>query len=397
MTGFHSRRAGLFASRLADSNGRQPAQPVEMLESRRLLTASVATVSVADAYGLPGIISFAGQAVFPVSLSTTSPAVTTFNYSVMPGTAPSTDFHAIGSSVTIPAGSTQATIPVDILENLSGGDETFTLTLSSLSSNAVFSNGSSTLTATGTILVTSATSSTNLSAAFTSLNAGDSDTFTATVVSNNGTPTGTVTFNTGTITLGTIALSGDSAVLTTSLNTSGEQAVTATYNGNSYTNFSTSSAVDVAVVGPTTTTLAVSSASVAFGGTETLTTSISPAVSGAAVTGTVTFSVDGTAVGTAAVAGNSASLAINLNTTASQSITTIYSGDTLNDASISNPIIVVVAAPSTLVPTIIKSVVPTTGIAGQPFKGSILLSLNNSDQIAPQRQRDGEALCNHRR
>ena len=109
------------------------------------------TVAIGNASGVVGT----GAAIeFPVTLSSASASATTFNYTLTPGTAPSSDFQATNTSITIPAGSTQASIPVNILGDTSNTAESFSITLSSLSGNAVFGDGASTESATGTIEVT---------------------------------------------------------------------------------------------------------------------------------------------------------------------------------------------------------------------------------------------------
>jgi len=78
---------------------------------------------------------------------------------------------------------------------------------------------------------------------------GDLVTFTATVTpfGGPGTPTGTVTFSNGSIPMGTVPLSSGSASLSTSTMPVGTHSITATYNGDSYYQTSTSNAVSLTV------------------------------------------------------------------------------------------------------------------------------------------------------
>jgi Bacterial Ig-like domain (group 3)/FG-GAP-like repeat len=71
--------------------------------------------------------------------------------------------------------------------------------------------------------------------------AGQSLTLTASVTSAGPTPTGNVTFTSGSTTLGTVALSGGSANFTTSFNAAGTQAITASYQGDTNTQASSTS------------------------------------------------------------------------------------------------------------------------------------------------------------
>ena len=83
--------------------------------------------------------------------------------------------------------------------------------------------------------------STSLASDLNPSTAGDTVTFTATVVpSEAGTPTGTVTFRDGGNVLGSDALSAGQATLSTSMLTAGSHAMTATYEGDTHFTGSTS-------------------------------------------------------------------------------------------------------------------------------------------------------------
>ncbi len=106
------------------------------------------SVSVADVSKTEGN-SGTSNMVFTVSLSVAQALPVTFNYTTADGTATSaSDYVAASGTATIPAGSTSVTIPVVINGDTSiESNETLSLTLSNISSNAVISRA----TATGTI------------------------------------------------------------------------------------------------------------------------------------------------------------------------------------------------------------------------------------------------------
>ncbi|MDB5290889.1 MAG: peptidyl-prolyl cis-trans isomerase cyclophilin type [Phycisphaerales bacterium] len=196
-------------------------------------------------------ISSGNQMLFPVTLSAASSSPITFNYALTPGTAPSGDFQATGNSVTIPAGATQASIPVTLVGDQSGGPETFTITLSNLSSNAVFANAASTEAATGTIALAFAPTMTDLTVSSPSAAFGGADTLVATV--NHAiapTPTGTVSFFADGNPIGTAPLVGNTATLTPAFSTAGDEFITAVYSGDGQYAASTSPGVSVTVAAP---------------------------------------------------------------------------------------------------------------------------------------------------
>jgi hypothetical protein len=150
-------------------------------------------------------------------------------------------------------------------------------------------------------------------------------------------PTGGVTFlldgvsqGTGTVT----ATSPSTASFTIPVIAAGTHALTATYSGD--TNYATSTSASVSITaaqGATVITVKATPPILAAGTAETLTATVAPAASlnGIAytITGTVNFYDNGTTLlGTAAVAGNVATLAgVSLANNISHSITAVYSGD----------------------------------------------------------------------
>jgi cyclophilin family peptidyl-prolyl cis-trans isomerase len=227
----------------------------------------IAVVSAASASGTASATVGSGgqtaQISFPVTLSTANSSATTLSYTVTAGSAPSGDFQTTGSSVTIPAGSTQATIPVTILHDSTGGNETFTLTLSALSGNAVFSNGSSTLSVTGTIKPAAvAVTTAAITASAASVAFGGAVTFTATVTPAvaGAAATGSVVFSAGGTVLGSAPVVDNSATLAVNLNQTGAVSVTAAYSGDASNLSATSAAVVVTVADPSTLSASITKA-----------------------------------------------------------------------------------------------------------------------------------------
>ena len=143
-------------------------------------TPGVPTITIADASAAEG-----SAVVFTVSLEPAASASVTVQYSTADGTATSDSQHADGAdytpasnaTLTIAAGQTSGTISIATGDDtVDEGDENFTLTLSSPSSNAVLGSKS---TATGTIENDDRSGASITSAAFTSqpadgvYNAGD--------------------------------------------------------------------------------------------------------------------------------------------------------------------------------------------------------------------------------
>jgi hypothetical protein len=153
-------------------------------------------------------------------------------------------------------------------------------------------------------------------------------TFTSTVQAPTGTTaTGTVTFMDGSASLGSGALSSNSAQLTVSALTVGTHAISAVYGGNANLSGSTSAALSQVVNGAATTTSVASSANPsAFGQSVTLSAGIQTAFGGNA-TGTIAFLDGTTSLGTATVSSNAAQLSLSSLSVGAHSITVKYSGD----------------------------------------------------------------------
>ncbi|HET9281541.1 MAG TPA: Ig-like domain repeat protein [Candidatus Angelobacter sp.] len=160
---------------------------------------------------------------------------------------------------------------------------------------------------------------------------GNAVTFTATVAHATGAtaPTGTVTFDDGVVSIGSTAVDAQgTATLQTSGLGVGSHNVTAIYSGDSTYAASTSTAVAVAVRGPTTLALATSAANPTVGANVTFTATLTTTGSQAAPTGTVTYKDGATTLGQSSFANSdvttfqTAALALGPHT-----ITAQYAGD----------------------------------------------------------------------
>ncbi len=160
---------------------------------------------------------------------------------------------------------------------------------------------------------------------------GQSITFTATVSGAGGTPTGTVTFLDGGSSIGTGAMVGGVATLTTSSIAVGGHTITAAYGGD--VSFNTSSGALTGtpqVVSKANTSTAVTSSvnPSMFGQSVTFTVTVTAAAPGSGTpTGTVTFLDGGSPFVTRTLASGSATLATSALVVGNHTITTSYAGD----------------------------------------------------------------------
>jgi hypothetical protein len=188
-------------------------------------------------------------------------------------------------------------------------------------------------------LASAAATQTAVAANFNPASAGQSVTFTATVLGNSATatPTGTVTFMDGSQTLGTENLQGASgalgeatATLTSATLGLGAHSITAAYGGDHTFAGSTSAplAENILSQASITSTVGTSANPAPVGGSLTFTATVAPASGSGSPTGTVTFDVNGSPLGVATVVNGTASL-----TTTAQlfigtyAVTAAYSGD----------------------------------------------------------------------
>ena len=162
-------------------------------------------------------------------------------------------------------------------------------------------------------------------------------------------PTGLITVNLDGITQGTGTLSTTgtttSASVSVTVPASGAHTIQGTYAGDTNYNNSTSPAVTVTISKvATVTTIAATPSAITTGTPETFTATLAPAtpVTGTTytLTGTVSFYDGTTLLGTAVVSSNTAILTgITLSSTASHTVTAVYSGDTTYSTSTSAPLL----------------------------------------------------------
>jgi hypothetical protein len=188
---------------------------------------------------------------------------------------------------------------------------------------------------------------------------GNPLTFTAQVAAQvPGDPvSGTVTFSLDGTSLGTVPVSNGTATLTITPTTAtlspGNHMLTATYSGDP--NFTPSSATQT-LTAPTptpmlstTTTSLSTSGPVTYGKPLTLTAQVTSQVPGTPLTGTVTFSLDGTSLGTIPLSGGTATLTI-IPTPATfkpgrHTLTATYNGDTTSSPSSATQMVTAPALP----------------------------------------------------
>ncbi len=161
---------------------------------------------------------------------------------------------------------------------------------------------------------------------------GQSISFTASVAAvapGTGTPTGSVTFTDGSTTLGKVTLAGGTATYKTTKLATGDDAITATYNGSSTFATSSSPILDQVVNQDASTTVVTTTASPSvYGQSVTLTATVSAAGPGSGTpTGTVIFYDGTTALDTATLSGGKASFKTTALAVGSHAITAVYSGD----------------------------------------------------------------------
>ncbi len=178
---------------------------------------------------------------------------------------------------------------------------------------------------------------------------GQPVTFTATVSSTAGTPTGNVTFSRDGTSLGTVALSGGQAAVTTSTLAVGPHTITAEYRGDVNSQPSSDTLIQTVNKAATTTTLTSAPNPSTFGQPTTLTATVTVNPPGAGTpTGTVTFRRGAIVLGTTALDGTGhASLTTSGLQVGSNTLTASYSGDANFLASASTAVNHVVACGTT--------------------------------------------------
>ncbi|MGH3769262.1 MAG: Ig-like domain repeat protein [Pseudonocardiaceae bacterium] len=167
-------------------------------------------------------------------------------------------------------------------------------------------------------------SSTTLASSANPATFGQPVTFTA-AVNSTGTPTGSVTFSSDGNPLGTIGLTGGQATLTTSALPAGPHTITANYGGDPAVSPSSATLTQTVNTAATTTALTSSANPALPGQAVTLTATVtSPA---GTPTGQVTFTSDGTALGTVSLTGGQATLTTSALAIGGHSISAGYGPD----------------------------------------------------------------------
>jgi len=220
---------------------------------------------------------------------------------------------------------------------LNGGTATYqdpSMAAGTHSLTAVYSgdsnySGSTSATLTETVYSSPAATSTTLVSSADPSSPGQSVTFTAMVsTSGPGTPTGIVTWWDGITELGSYALNGNSASLTTSSLSLGAHSITANYGGDVVFAASTSAILTQTVSNVTTTTTALASSlnPAAAGQAVTFTAMVTPNGSGTP-TGSVTFKDGSATLGSSNLSSGKASYTTSTLSAGTHSITAAYVGD----------------------------------------------------------------------
>jgi len=183
-----------------------------------------------------------------------------------------------------------------------------------------------------------------VSATPTTAGVGGSVTLTGTVSAGTlYTATGNVTFTTGSTYLGSATLSAGTATLATTALPLGTDPVIATYAPSSYFLGSTSASTPViihpALINTSLGLTSTSTGNIASGTLVTFNATLTPVSVTVAPTGTVTFLDGTTVIGTVTLANKAASLSSKQFTVGANSITAVYSGDSVYNTSTSTPAI----------------------------------------------------------
>lgn len=308
-----------------------------------------ASVSIADnGSGSPQAIPVSGTGV---SATTTTTVTSSANPSVF--NQPVT----FAATVTSPTGAPGGTVTVSDGANalgsatVSGGLAILTVPTLTVGSHSVIATyggdttHSSSVSLPLTQSVSKATTTTAIASSKNPQQVGQPITLTATVTSQfGGAASGSIVFKSGNTTLGTVALNGNQANLTTSFSSAGTRSITAQYAGDTNNAASTSSVLSQSVVAkfPTTTTL-TSSLNPSFIGQAVTFTATVTSTSGTPPDGElISFRRGGTALGTAPLSGGVAMFTTATLPTGSSNITAVFAADAAFTGSTSAPLAQVV-------------------------------------------------------
>ncbi len=220
-------------------------------------------------------------------------------------------------------------------------------------------NGASTSANVSQTVFAQANTSTTLTSSTNPSTANQSTTLTASVIGSN--PTGAVTFYDIAAAIGTAAVNGGQAVLTTSSLSIGTHNLHATYSADAANQPSTSGVVSQVVNGLSSSITVTSSANPGQLGMDT---TLTATVTGTTPTGLVGFSYDGTNLPPVGLASGKASASIYLSSLGSHTVVASYGGDTLNAASTSAPLTQTIGQAAT---TVILNGSPNPALSTDPI------------------------------
>ena len=324
------------------------------------VTLTVTKASSTITISAPGSIAFGSAATLTATVA--SGATPTGTVTFLSGTT------TLGSS-TLSNG--VATLPVS---NLTPGMYSITATYSGDANNAAATSAAVTVT------VTKASSTIVLTASAATITVGAPETLVVTLPAGDATGGGTVTFYLGSAMLGSSAVSGGSAKLTTSTLPAGKDSVTAPWTGDKDFSGSTSAAVEV-MVAPSLD-LTSSSGTIYAGVSDSIKVVLGTGSNTVVPTGTITLSSGSYTSAAAALSGGSATVAIPANTlpAGNDTLMASYSGDAVYPAGSGSLVVMVstdpppgftisahsltIAAGATTGNTVAITLTPVTGFTG---------------------------------
>lgn len=224
--------------------------------------------------------------------------------------------------------------------------------------------------------------STAISDSTAQITAGQNTNFNVTVTATSGSaPTGDVTLLDGSTSLDTSSLSNAQAAFSIASLSVGTHSITASYAGNAVDGPSTSSAVSVTVnavqfLQATATTLTASPTSSVAGQPITLTVAVAPTSGTSTPTGTVTFQDGGTEIGSAPLATGNGVLSFSTLRVGTHSLTALYSGDAVNQASSSSAVSVTITAATMASPDYGLTLSSTSLTLAQGASGSLTVTVS---------------------
>ncbi len=315
-------------------------------------THNLVAVFAGDTYNNGSTSAILGEVV---ALAQTTPVVTS-SQSPAPQGAAVTLTASVGSNGGIPTGKVElfdgsTSLGIATLDATgTGAITTRTLALGNHTITAKYAgdalDGASTSPALQ-VQIIAATSTITFNASANPVLIGSPVSFTVSVLGTGPQPTGTVTLQDGTAVLGVQTLDSTGAASFPNMMLAfGSHALTALYSGDSVHNGNQAQLTE-RVLQATSTVLGSSSAS-SIAGTQVSWTASVNALSNQPLTGSVQFKDGNTVIATVAVAAN-ATATFNSSTlgTGSHTMTAVYSGDNLNQASTSNPLVESVALATT--------------------------------------------------